>query len=662
MNQQQEEIVKYFQEFLQEESRQAEGTSSSTTATSLSTATSATTANLSSPVRKAINMALDENHITRRKAYIHCTIESKDLQVLKELRVDFSNLAQNDMDLRIEMTAQGWENYFARLHGPVYELLVKEFWRQAECDDHYVVSHVLGRRIVITEKSIAELLGLAHLQGLRVHGKEKNMPTGAINFLHKELYSDYSPEKQKKEYKVKTLLPKLRAWHRIILGCLNPRPSTNSADYINTNQKYMLYCLKKGKKLCLPFIIFHYLKEIITKSRTTTAREGKKIPHYIPFGRILSDILVESGLVDALRDAQCTEDLVTTAGDTLDARNLKKMGVLEQVSVDPTPEAPEDVLKKRMMVNGYPLWTKLDSPEALALYIYSMQQEGIDTTSFKYDDLPDCPPNVRMPKGKKKRRKSEGEEPKQKQPKKPKKDKTFGLGTYSESSGKGTSNTPTSGISISDVDTIPPSTSSQPTQPSPTSSTSQTTQSTQVQTPIFSSPIQTTTPPIVSIPEPIPLTHLNPQFTQQSDSEATLSNQSSESLFQDPPSPSTENLSKLRIPTSAPTTTLPPVLTPIASDTPMTEPISVNIPISESIISEISISEPLTSEPTTQPIPLAHLDASGNEVLISDVIPVVTLPSETSSSSVIILHQPIANNLEECINLFWYDALSRFKT
>src|ERR1044072_6953166 len=148
------------------------------------------------------------------------------------------------------------------------------------------------------------------------------MPSGAINFLHKELYSDYSPEKPKKEYKVKTLYPKLRAWHRIILGCLNPRPPNSSADYINTNQKYMLYCLKKHKKLCLLFIIFQYLKYVLNKSRTTTAREGKKLPHYIPFGRILSDILVENGLVDDLRDSQCTEDLVASTRDTLDASNL----------------------------------------------------------------------------------------------------------------------------------------------------------------------------------------------------------------------------------------------------------------------------------------------------------------------------------------------------
>src|ERR1044072_9000434 len=130
MNPQQEEIVKFFQEFVQEERRQADGSSSSTTATST------ITANLSSPVRKAVTMALDENHITRRPARIHCNLKTEELPVLKELMVDFNNLTQNDMDLRVEMIAQGWENYFARLYGPTYDLLVREFWRQAECDDY----------------------------------------------------------------------------------------------------------------------------------------------------------------------------------------------------------------------------------------------------------------------------------------------------------------------------------------------------------------------------------------------------------------------------------------------------------------------------------------------------------------------------------------------
>src|ERR1044072_8476393 len=340
MNSQKEEIEKFFQNYTLEQSISTEGTSSSTS--------SAATilASLSPPMKNAINMALDKNHITRRPAHIHCNLKSEDLQVLKELRGNFNNLAQNKMDLRAEMVAQGWENYFDRLHGATYDLLIKELWRQAECDESHMVSHVLGRRIIITEESIALLLGLPKSEGLRVQGKEKDMPKGAINFLHKELYSDYSPEKPRKEYKVKTLLPKFRAWHRIILGCINPRPPNSSDDYINGNLKYMLHCLIKHKKLCLPFIISQYLRHIIIKSRATTAGESKKVPHDIPFSRILSDILVENGLVDDLRDAQCTEDLVASTRDTLYARNLKKMGVLEEIAVDPESEGPEEVLNK----------------------------------------------------------------------------------------------------------------------------------------------------------------------------------------------------------------------------------------------------------------------------------------------------------------------------
>src|ERR1044072_2142216 len=109
----------------------------------------------SSPAKKALETALDEKHIIRRPATIHCNLLATELQVLKELRVDFNNLAENGMDLRPALLLQGWENYFALLHGPVYDLLVKEFWRHAENDNHYVVSHVLGKKIIITEKTIA---------------------------------------------------------------------------------------------------------------------------------------------------------------------------------------------------------------------------------------------------------------------------------------------------------------------------------------------------------------------------------------------------------------------------------------------------------------------------------------------------------------------------
>src|ERR1044072_1197409 len=459
----QQEITRFFKDFNKQEHPSNSDISSAL-------------AKLSSPVRKAISMAIDEEHITKHEAHVHCSFHANTLQVLKEYRVDFDNIAQNsaDLDLRTEVISQGWENYFARLHGPVYELLVKEFWRFAVCDNHYVVSHVLGRKVIITEKSIAELLGLPHRQGLRVHGKESSLPAEAINLMYQEIYIDYSPEKPKKSYTVKTLQPKSRAWHKIFLGCLNPRPYSSSADYININQKYYLYCLKKGKKLCLPFIIFHYLKKLITDTRTTASGEEKKKPRYVPFGRLLSDILTENGLVQALRDAQCTTELKETTGEVLNSRNMKKISILEKVTVDPETEDPQDVIKKRMAVNGFPNWSKYDNPEAIAWYVYALELEGHDMSWFSYDDLPDFTSNMLVHKKMRKSRKRKSEEEEDTEQKKKVKisthKRTSGLSAESETSNEGTSSKPSDTLISEIIDTLePPISTPRPTSENPTS-------------------------------------------------------------------------------------------------------------------------------------------------------------------------------------------------
>src|ERR1044072_6171839 len=142
MNQQEEATVKFFQEHMEQERLQTEGTASSTAAVS------------SSPMGTATANIVDENHITRRPGQVHCNLGFEDLTVLSELRVGFNNIAANGFDLREEMTFQGWENYFARLHGPVYENLVTDFWRQDDWDSYHVVSHVQGQKIIITERTI----------------------------------------------------------------------------------------------------------------------------------------------------------------------------------------------------------------------------------------------------------------------------------------------------------------------------------------------------------------------------------------------------------------------------------------------------------------------------------------------------------------------------
>src|ERR1044072_4386088 len=161
MDQQEKDALDFFNKFARCEQAQASHTYN-TIAESSSSAQAFNSGGASGivfPTVAATEEATDEFHITRREGQVTCNLPPSKLLCLAEHRVDFDNILQNGFDLGEEVRFQGWEKFFTRLNGPVYEVLVKEFWKQAECDHYHVVSHVLGKRIIITEKTIGQLLG-----------------------------------------------------------------------------------------------------------------------------------------------------------------------------------------------------------------------------------------------------------------------------------------------------------------------------------------------------------------------------------------------------------------------------------------------------------------------------------------------------------------------
>lgn len=100
------------------------------------------------------------------------------------------------------------------------------------------------------------------------------------------------------------------------MGCIHHRPSTNSYDYVNTRQKHMLFFLEKGLKLALPSILFKFIRDSIRESKTgSSSKKGKG--KFIPNGCLISDILVENGLVDDLLVSGLTDELVKDYGKVL---------------------------------------------------------------------------------------------------------------------------------------------------------------------------------------------------------------------------------------------------------------------------------------------------------------------------------------------------------
>ncbi|KAI5444451.1 hypothetical protein KIW84_012905 [Lathyrus oleraceus] len=114
--------------------------------------------------------------------------------------------------------------------------------------------------------------------------------------------------------------------------CVHHKKPTNSAYYINGDHKYVLYYIITEKKVNLPALIFQYLRNMVKETK-----DGSKEKRYwIPISRLISDIQMESKMIDSLSEAQITKEMEPQVEGMLNSRSLKNMGLISELTSDPT--------------------------------------------------------------------------------------------------------------------------------------------------------------------------------------------------------------------------------------------------------------------------------------------------------------------------------------
>ena len=99
----------------------------------------------------------DENHpVMEGIPELTLNIPVDELMVLCETIVDFKNLKDIGFDFSKILEFQGRKGFFERLTGPVYPVLVKQFWIHDVATKDTISSFVMSRKIVVTEKSIVD--------------------------------------------------------------------------------------------------------------------------------------------------------------------------------------------------------------------------------------------------------------------------------------------------------------------------------------------------------------------------------------------------------------------------------------------------------------------------------------------------------------------------
>ncbi|CAI8614511.1 unnamed protein product [Vicia faba] len=291
----------------------------------------------------------------------------KNLKVLSELIIDFGSLKENGFDLTEEVRAQKWERYFDRLVGPTFPMLVKEFWIHAKASTHLVTSFVMGKKIVITEDHIARLIGYS---GGGVRCVDMAERCDDVGVIAARIFTHGVPSS-----KIKDLKDHYRVWAKIILGCFNHRKPTSSPDYINVDQQFLIYFIDQKVKINLAHFLFNHLRTSVKETR----EEERTKRDWIPFGRLISDILTENRLIEHLIEAQELSTIEPIVGKPLNAKNLKKMKLIENIQKEPRATPIADITNRRVPLSDFPLFSEIESkPEVVLRYLDACKADGTD--------------------------------------------------------------------------------------------------------------------------------------------------------------------------------------------------------------------------------------------------------------------------------------------
>ncbi|KAI5382287.1 hypothetical protein KIW84_UN0030 [Lathyrus oleraceus] len=252
---------------------------------------------------------------------------------------------------------------------------------------------VMGVQVVITEQMIRILLGS---DGGGVTGmSDGGNPDMRIVFA--EIFKTGLNTK-----KVKDLKSIYRIWAKIFLGCIFHRKPSSSPDYLNLDQQFLLYCLGKRIRVDLPYLLFHHMWNQINESRSNSKHQRT----WIPFGRLISDLLTESGLVGALKEVNAVETQDPIIGKVIDGKTLWHMKIIDKDELCTESFLQDGIASRRVPVKDYPLFSKADPIDIVANYILLCKSSGdpVDPSAYKvYNEY-----KARM-KERRSKRKAEGD-------------------------------------------------------------------------------------------------------------------------------------------------------------------------------------------------------------------------------------------------------------
>jgi len=321
------------------------------------------------------------------------SLEERELVVQVENPVDFLSLAHHACDLRGIYQAQGLMDYFGMLIGPTYLALVRYFWVRAqlydqkasklEMDEKVLIdpilegktreemglepfrceeirSSVLGIPVVISVDTIAGVIRRAS-EGRYVFGL-KNKKSSCIPIVNRTLYNSSTKGKYKDMDMRTKMLLKIQSENFLPKGSGGDKPSLERANVPKYIFKHLINCLKDSQTI-------------------------KR--NFVPYGRILSEIFHQFGVLDALKNVNCFTDvqLGTVTGRIINGATMVTMKLIKKEDHQELSTNLKESSVISNLMDDFPPICKQDPLEVRIMFI----KEYYELTSqvIKISDIPD---------------------------------------------------------------------------------------------------------------------------------------------------------------------------------------------------------------------------------------------------------------------------------
>jgi len=320
--------------------------------------------------------------------------------------VDFISLAHHGCELKDIYHAQDLDEYFGMLNGPTYMNLIRHFWVRAQVYDRKAAQMEMDEKILLDpslQGKTSEEMGLEPFRCTEIRSSIMGIPVFisevVISWVIRRAFEgkfvsglDNTKTSSWNVIVNKTMFNSTRKGkysdlsmrNKMLLKIQNENllPKGGGGDQPSLDHRVFLHFFMTKEKSNVPKYIFRHMIKTLRESQTIKRS-------WIPYGRMISEILHQGGILNTLKEVKIFTDaqLGTVTGKIINDGTLKHMKLIKKEDYTVLSTDLNESAVVSNLMEDFPPICKQDPLDVRVHYIMDHYEKTGQT--IKLSDIPE---------------------------------------------------------------------------------------------------------------------------------------------------------------------------------------------------------------------------------------------------------------------------------